>query len=182
MTGSSGSHGYSFSSLKWHRSRLLLSFLFFLYGYGVVLARITLKQNTNPHLTFSRSKLSASLSLSSLPLSLVDVSHHILSPNRPCLTLSITLYLSLTLITSLPLSLVIVGHHRPQPQIFKHLHQQRVPVSFCIYTYRLLLVKISSNALFGLVENWWEFFKKIYFIFLFVFLSMLCAYYVNLVS
>ena len=153
MTGSSGSHGYSFSSLKWHRSRLLLSFLFFLYSYGVVLARITLKQNTNPHLTFSRSKLSASLSLSSLPLSLVDVSHHILSPNCPCLTLSITLYLSLTLITSLPLSLVIVGHHRPQPQIFKHLHRQRVPVSFCIYTYRLLLVKISSNALFGLVKN-----------------------------
>ena len=142
----------------------------------------SLKQNTNPHLTLSRSKLSASLSLSSLPLSLVNVSHHILSLDRPYLTLSITLCLSLTLITSLPLSLLVVGHHRPQPQIFKHLHWQRVSVSFCTYTHRLLLVKIRSNALFGLVENWWEFFKKIYFIFLSVFLSMLCAYYVNLVS
>ena len=140
----------------------VLDFFIFLLFISIRLRRRfgkdhSLKQNTNPRLTLSRSELSASLSLSSLPLSLVAVGHlslvavghHILSPDRPRLRLSITLCLSLTLITSLPLSLVAVGHHRPQPQIFKHLHLQRVPVSFCIYTDRLFLVKIRSNALLG---------------------------------
>ena len=78
MTGSSGSHRSSFSSLKWHRSGLLLSFLFFLYGYEVVLARITLSNKT-------QTLTSLFHALSSLPHS---HSHLCLSPSLMSATTS----------------------------------------------------------------------------------------------
>ena len=136
------------------------------------------KTQTLASLSQSRSELSASLSLSlhlsSLPVCLFPLSSSAttsltqiaLASLFQSLSTSLSLSLHLCLFPSSPLATTDLSLRS-----FKHLHRQWVPIGFYIYTYRLLLVKIRSNALFGWVESWWKWKKLGFYFYLYFYFS-----------